>query len=184
MFLRDRSADAHATLDKCVGPLDTHASYRRYVAGVSTFRLPLEAELAPIVWPELFSGYTFQPLADLVVKDMGDLDWAAPQLLPRETLPMTFERLVGMLYVLELRPWIKASLSTRGGSWDDCQLWCQTSCSTVCAQRSVAIVFDIAGGKATGHRTGGTIRWRYVSSSKEGPHDLRCNVRCRGIDDH
>ncbi|WP_081374329.1 biliverdin-producing heme oxygenase [Rhizobium leguminosarum] len=101
MFLRDRSADAHATLDKCVGPLDTHTSYRRYVSGISAFRLPLEAELRPIVWPELFSGYTFQPLADLLVKDMSDLDLAAPQLLPRETSPLTFEGLVGTLYVLE-----------------------------------------------------------------------------------
>ncbi|MDW5317164.1 biliverdin-producing heme oxygenase [Rhizobium sp. PL01] len=101
MFLRDRSADAHASRDRLVGPLDTRGAYRRYVAGIAAFRLPLEAKLAPVVWSQVFAGYAFQPLGNLLAEDMIDLDLTAIRTESSDAGPMALEELVGTLYVVE-----------------------------------------------------------------------------------
>lgn len=101
MCLRDRTADAHASLDQLVGPFDTLDSYRRYVRGIAAFRLPLEAKLASVVWSEIAGGYRYQRLSDLLVEDIADLGLAPVPVAAPQPAALSFDELVGTLYVLE-----------------------------------------------------------------------------------
>ena len=91
--LRERTSEAHTSLDAAVGPLDDVTAYARYLRGLLAFRAPAERALAD-------AGWTPEPLAPLIAADMADLGVppAAEVELPA---PADASGQLGLAYVLE-----------------------------------------------------------------------------------
>ncbi|OLP62255.1 hypothetical protein BJF93_18735 [Xaviernesmea oryzae] len=105
-LLRARTAEAHDALDRMIGPFDSLESYRRYLAGIGGFRLPLEAKLRQAVWPLALEGLRPQDFGLLIRQDQDDLGMTSQE-EPGTEETQHFEgatsaaALFGTLYVLE-----------------------------------------------------------------------------------
>ncbi len=99
--LRERTATRHAAVDEAVGAFKSVTDYRRYLAGLHTFRAPCEAALAGGALPTDVRDWSFTPLSPLITLDMADLGVPAA-VRPQQVPPVaTLEEAAGRLYVLE-----------------------------------------------------------------------------------
>lgn len=100
LFLRDGTRAAHETLDAMVGSFDDHDSYRRYLAGIAAFRLPLEAALGRLPMPQPLSGWQPSLVADEIRIDLDAFHLPHPPTTnPQPTQDAS--ALLGLFYVLE-----------------------------------------------------------------------------------
>lgn len=98
--LKQATASAHEALDAMVGSFATVADYRRYLAGIAAFRLPVEAWLLSVSLPPAFSDWQPGYVRDELKADLVDL--GAPEPAPAEAFsPPEGDGVVGLLYVLE-----------------------------------------------------------------------------------
>ncbi len=98
--LKEATSSAHAALDALVGGFATVADYRRYLAGIAAFRLPVEAWLSTNTLPPAFADWQPGLVRDELKADLADLETPEPE----TTLPFSppeGEGVVGLLYVLE-----------------------------------------------------------------------------------
>ena len=95
--LRTRTAEAHRALDGLIGELDSDASYRRYLVGMTAFRLAVEPSLAGAPLPA-----TYRPpaIAADTLADLADLALPVPPPVPFKS-SLSFDDALGVLYVLE-----------------------------------------------------------------------------------
>ncbi len=91
--LRERTTDAHASLDATVGPLADADAYARYLRGLHAFRVPAERALATARWSPA-------PLAALIAADMADLG-VTPRAEVALAAPQGASGELGLAYVLE-----------------------------------------------------------------------------------
>lgn len=100
--LREKTSQAHASLDSMIGPFDTVASYRNYLTGMAAFRRAVERQLAEAARPAELAAWTPERFSDLIEADMRDLGLPSPQ-APRSkpASPQSVEDHLGILYVLE-----------------------------------------------------------------------------------
>lgn len=92
--LRERTTDAHASLDATVGPLSDADTYARYLRGLHAFRVPAERALATARWSPA-------PLAALLAADMADLGVAPRADEVALAVPQDASGELGLAYVLE-----------------------------------------------------------------------------------
>lgn len=98
--LKEATANAHAALDAMVGSFTTVADYRRYLAGIAAFRLPVETWLSHVSLPQDFTGWQPGLVGEELKADLADL--VTPE--PRNERPFTppeGDGIIGLLYVLE-----------------------------------------------------------------------------------
>lgn len=98
--LKLETADAHAALDAMVGNFQTLDDYKRYLAGIAAFRLPVEAWLSNADMPTDLDGYQPHFVQRELEADLADLDTPPPTDRP-VFIPPDGAGLVGLLYVLE-----------------------------------------------------------------------------------
>jgi heme oxygenase len=101
-FLRSATSDSHRALEEIVGPVETLAAYRRYLAGMHRFRAPLEHALAASeLWPAPFAEWRPLALHALIEADAADLDLALPAAVAPARMSNDSAALAGLFYVLE-----------------------------------------------------------------------------------
>ncbi len=98
--LKEATASAHEALDTLVGSFATVADYRRYLAGMAAFRLPVEDWLSGTRLPAAFEDWQPGLVRDELKADLADLDAPEP-VMDRPFTPPEGEGVVGLLYVLE-----------------------------------------------------------------------------------
>ncbi|MBC2774066.1 biliverdin-producing heme oxygenase [Rhizobium sp. AQ_MP] len=98
--LKEATSQAHAALDAMVGNFKTLDDYKRYLTGIATFRLPVEAWLSQTDLPAELDGYQPHMVQSELEADLADLDTARPKNQPAFH-PPEGEGVVGLLYVLE-----------------------------------------------------------------------------------
>ncbi len=98
--LKEATWSAHMALDALVGGFGTVADYRRYLAGIAAFRLPVETWLSRNALPQAFADWQPGFVRDELRADLADLDTPEPTVL-RPFSPPEGEGVVGLLYVLE-----------------------------------------------------------------------------------
>lgn len=98
--LKDATSSAHAALDALVGGFATVGDYRRYLAGIAAFRLPVEAWLSNNALPPAFDDWEPGLVHDELKADLADLETPEPD-IARPFAPPEGEGVVGLLYVLE-----------------------------------------------------------------------------------
>ena len=99
--LREATSQAHASLDHLIGPFESVADYGCYARGLHAFRIPLEAKLAAVDWPDIFAQWRPQLIGHALREDLLDLK-LTPSIGADAPLSLqTIESLLGALYVLE-----------------------------------------------------------------------------------
>ncbi len=98
--LKEATSSAHAALDALVGGFATVGDYRRYLAGIAAFRLPVEAWLSNNALPPAFADWEPGLVRDELKADLADLETPEPG-IARPFAPPEGEGVVGLLYVLE-----------------------------------------------------------------------------------
>ncbi len=98
--LKLETADAHAALDAMVGSFQTLDDYKRYLAGIAAFRLPVEAWLSQTSLPADLDGYQPHMVQSELEADLADLNAVEPKDQPAFQ-PPEGDGVVGLLYVLE-----------------------------------------------------------------------------------
>ena len=98
--LKEATADAHAALDSLVGNFRTLDDYKRYLAGIAAFRIPVEAWLADTELPLDLKGYEPHRVHAELEADLCDLNTRPPTDQPAFK-PPEGDGIVGLLYVLE-----------------------------------------------------------------------------------
>lgn len=98
--LKEATWSAHMALDALVGSFATAADYRRYLAGIAAFRLPVEEWLSNNPLPQAFSDWKPGLVRDELRADLSDLDASEPR-MPHAFAPPQGDGIVGLLYVLE-----------------------------------------------------------------------------------
>lgn len=97
--LKHATSEAHASLEACIGQLNTQTAYNEYVRGLHAFRRVAEAWLAQNTSPEA-SDWRPQRLALLLLEDERDLS-----LTPLAATPVAWRSdasfALGVHYVLE-----------------------------------------------------------------------------------
>lgn len=100
LALRERTAAAHAELDRLVGRLDDMDRYAGYLRGMLIFRGSVEATLPG----SLEIGWQLRALACAIRADLADLGLITPTITVRPALHLHLadrSSLLGILYVLE-----------------------------------------------------------------------------------
>lgn len=95
--LRTHTAKAHHALDGLIGDLDSDASYRRYLVGMTAFRLAVEPSLAGASLPATYRPLT---IACDALADLADLALPVPPPLAFKA-NLSSDAALGVLYVLE-----------------------------------------------------------------------------------
>lgn len=101
-ILRDRTSQAHASVDKLVGSFDTPDDYLRYLQGMASFRIPLEASLAAAHWPAHWDYWRPSTIGAAIRSDIHDLGDGQPEPGHGDVAPVpaSEEALLGTLYVI------------------------------------------------------------------------------------
>ena len=99
-ILRQATADAHAALERAIGPIRSLEAYRRFCRAAYAFRQPLEQAIAASGPATRLDGFEPLLIADALRMDLQDLDaWPAPA---GWSPPISdTSSLLGALYVLE-----------------------------------------------------------------------------------
>jgi heme oxygenase len=104
-FLRETTADAHASLDRMIGAFDSLDSYKTYLRGMCAFRLPVESMLSSKAWPSDLAAWSQQAFGTLILADLADLGMSPDEAMTDAVMPPgpagSREDMLGMLYVLE-----------------------------------------------------------------------------------
>lgn len=98
--LRQLTSQNHEALEELVGPIESLADYKRYLIGISGFRLPLERDFSEVVFPEFFGVWRPQQIGDLLIQDAADLELVVKVTKSVSELDSA-ETMLGKLYVLE-----------------------------------------------------------------------------------
>jgi heme oxygenase (biliverdin-IX-beta and delta-forming) len=98
--LRERTAHAHAVVDAAVGAFSDLTSYKRYLASMYRFRIPIERSLAALAWPEAVGQWRPREVGMVIEQDLHDLDVPVP-VVPTTPRSLPADGLMGTLYVLE-----------------------------------------------------------------------------------
>lgn len=99
--LRERTSDAHASLDQLTGPFRSVADYGRYALGLHAFRTPIEEKLAAVDWPSISADWRPQLIGHALREDLIDLGITPSVGADVPPLLQSLEGLLGTLYVLE-----------------------------------------------------------------------------------
>ena len=100
-ILRERTSEAHASLDELISSFSGRPGYERYLRGMYAFRAPVEERLSRAEWPETFSGWRPHAVAGLVREDLDDLGLDRPSPETPSSPALTPADLLGISYVLE-----------------------------------------------------------------------------------
>jgi heme oxygenase (biliverdin-IX-beta and delta-forming) len=142
--LRERTREAHETVDSVVGHWSSSADYVAYLRSIHAFRSHYEAALDAIDMPVTFGSWRVGRVAQATTSDLGDLGFAAPASLPQVRLDPDLSSLLGTIYVLE-------------GSGLGARLLCQrASALGLTAERGARHLFLLAG-RAEAWRAFGAI---------------------------
>ncbi|GBR11937.1 biliverdin-producing heme oxygenase [Acetobacter oeni] len=100
LTLRMLTRDDHERLDHLIGPLDSLTGYRRYLSGISAFRVAAERAVGAAEWPAFLRGWQPAEVSPQMAADLADLgERMAP--CPVMPVPGGPAGLAGLLYVLE-----------------------------------------------------------------------------------
>jgi heme oxygenase len=99
--LREKTSQSHAALEGLIGAFDTIDDYHRYLRGMHSFRIPLEAWLSGLTWPPVFGSWRPVMIGAALTADMADLS-LQPHSMTDDCAPSTDpDSVFGTLYVLE-----------------------------------------------------------------------------------
>lgn len=98
-YLREVTAEAHADLEALVGELQDLSAYKRYVAGLSAFRAPVETSFASADWTA-FGDWRPTLIGRSLAADRIDLGLAGAAAGP-PAFSADYSARIGTLYVLE-----------------------------------------------------------------------------------
>lgn len=101
LALRAGTAEAHRATEDVVGGVGTKPLYARYLAGMYSFRAPIEAAFSSLAFPEEFAGWRPTPVEKAMRADLADLGLPEPPPRDAFAVPEDLSGLLGLCYVLE-----------------------------------------------------------------------------------
>jgi heme oxygenase len=99
--LREKTSQAHIALEGLIGPLDSLADYYRYLQGMHSFRIPLEAWLSRLTWPAGFGTWRPVMIAAALDSDLRDFDLQPRRGITAWDVRADLDSMLGALYVME-----------------------------------------------------------------------------------
>ncbi|WP_426611723.1 biliverdin-producing heme oxygenase [Bradyrhizobium sp. McL0616] len=99
--LREKTSQSHAALEGLIGAFDTIGDYHRYLRGMHSFRIPLEAWLSSLTWPPVFGNWRPVMIGAALSADLADFSLQPHSMMDDFTLSPDPDSVFGTLYVLE-----------------------------------------------------------------------------------
>ncbi|SIR00692.1 heme oxygenase [Rhizobium sp. RU20A] len=99
--LRERTRNAHDTVDRLVGVWKTRADYVDYLRSIHLFRSRYEAALDAIVLPACFRDWSTGQAVPEATRDLADLGVRRLPPVDKAVIDTDISSLLGTLYVLE-----------------------------------------------------------------------------------
>lgn len=100
-LLKERTAEAHRRVDEKVGSFDSVPSYGRYLAGLFSFREPVEQALSKVCWPDELAGWRPTLVSADIRSDLDALSLPLPANRFSHPGFSSKSSLLGCLYVIE-----------------------------------------------------------------------------------